>query len=204
MAQKVFTLNINENLATQKTASTKSTNKVDKNASLEEFGVAEINNSSAKKRVSTKQELGYSKNVSNTTKKSIKPKVQEVDDYFDFCFKPAKKITESKAVIEKPAQAVKLSESSNKKVVQNKIKSEKKVENCVKKTASASKKISQKAKEKTVKPECKAITKKQLTKEVKIITPIIETFEMEETDDEVLNVLRVARLGSLFDYEKGE
>lgn len=204
MAQKVFTLNINENLATQKTASTKSTRKVDKNASLEEFGVAEINNSSAKKRVSTKQELGYSKNVSNTTKKSIKPKVQEVDDYFDFCFKPTKTRASSKDFEEKAVQAVKAAESADKKVDNIMVKPEVKTDNCVKKTASASKKTSQKAKEKTVKPECKAITKKQLTKEVKKITPIIETFEMEETDDEVLNVLRVARLGSLFDYEKGE
>ena len=51
------------------------------------FGVEEINNASAAKRMKNKTEKGFEKNVVNSVKKSVKQKVNEVEDYFDFDFK---------------------------------------------------------------------------------------------------------------------
>ena len=51
------------------------------------FGVEEINNTSAVKRLKNKTEKGFEKNVVSSTQKSVKQKVNEVEDYFDFSFR---------------------------------------------------------------------------------------------------------------------
>lgn len=54
---------------------------------LSEFGVEKINNTSATKRVKNKTEKGFEKNIVSSTQKSVKQKVNEVENYFDFDFK---------------------------------------------------------------------------------------------------------------------
>ena len=86
MEKKVYTINIDDEIVA--TGAKKSRAKTTKTLSkVAVFGVEEINNASAAKRMKNKAEKGFEKNIVSSTQKSVKQKVNEVEDYFDFCFK---------------------------------------------------------------------------------------------------------------------
>ena len=94
MANKVYTINIEDENLTAESKTTKS--KALKIKQVEVFGVEEINNLGAVKKMKNKTEKGFEKNVVETTKRSVKQKVNEVEDYFDFCFKKGEVMVEAK------------------------------------------------------------------------------------------------------------
>lgn len=198
MSRKVFTLEIKDEVQAKSEPAKKASIKVEKKADSFEFGVSEINNSSAKKRVTQKTELGYEKNVCSASKKPVKAKVEEVDDYFDFCFKkPVKtvalaekpEVVETKVelkVVEKPAT------TTTKKPV-------------TKKTTTKTKTVKKEPTKKTTtkKTQTKTESAKKTTKikevvKEEVIKTEIEKFE-EVLDADALRVVSVARIGSLFD-----
>ena len=84
MAKKVYTIDVEDKkLVTTKTKKARAT-KVKAESEVEKLGVAEINNASATKRMKNTVEKGFEKNVVGTTKKAVKQKVNEVENYFDF------------------------------------------------------------------------------------------------------------------------
>lgn len=107
MARKLYTVDVeDENLT--KSASSKTTKLVKSSAEkeVENFGIVEINNNSSKKRVKNTKDLGFEKNSTTCAKKSVKSKVQEVEDYFDFSFRPTKKAISKPVVQAKPIKKV--------------------------------------------------------------------------------------------------
>ena len=88
MAKKVYTIDVEDKNLKETTKAKKSRtvkSKVEKE--IEKLGVTEINNASATKRVKNKIEKGFEKNVVAAEKKTVKQKVNEVEDYFDFSFR---------------------------------------------------------------------------------------------------------------------
>lgn len=107
MARKLYTVDVeDENLTNS--ASSKTTKLVKSSAEkeVESFGIVEINNNSSKKRVKSTKDLGFEKNNTACAKKSVKSKVHEVEDYFDFSFRPTQKVA-TKKVASKPASTTK-------------------------------------------------------------------------------------------------
>ena len=88
MVKKLVTINVEDKelKSTTKSVVSKKSNVVEKKE-VENFGVVEINNSSAVKKVRGKSEKGFEKNVSSSVKKSVKAQTSKVDDYFDFSFR---------------------------------------------------------------------------------------------------------------------
>ncbi|MBQ4541274.1 MAG: hypothetical protein IJA23_00320 [Clostridia bacterium] len=101
MEKKVYTVQLDKK-SLETTASKSAKVQVSKaQKEVEKFGVVEINNKSSKCKVKKTTDLGYEKNVVSTAKKSIKSNLAQVDDYFDFSFRP----TETrKAKVEAVAQ----------------------------------------------------------------------------------------------------
>ena len=88
MVKKLVTINVEDKelKSTTKSVVSKKSSVVEKK-DVENFGVVEINNSSAVKKVKGKAEKGFEKNVSSSEKKSVKAQTSKVDDYFDFSFR---------------------------------------------------------------------------------------------------------------------
>ncbi|MBR7172636.1 MAG: hypothetical protein IKD36_02460 [Clostridia bacterium] len=103
MARKVYTVEFDDvNLAS--TAGSKASKVIASEAEkeVENYGIVEINNNSAKKKVKSTREAGFEKNVTNASKKSVKATISKVDDYFDFSFRPTSVVkVEDKAEIKK-------------------------------------------------------------------------------------------------------
>lgn len=87
MNNKVYTLSIDEKELESQGSKTKVTKKNKAQDEIETFGIVEINNTSAKKRVKNVSDKGYTKTVSAVTKKSVKKSPTKVDDYFNFDFR---------------------------------------------------------------------------------------------------------------------
>ena len=145
MSRKVFTLDINENVKEKSTKAKKEGLKVVTKTATADFGVAEINNSSAKKRVQQTKTIGFEKNICEAKRKPIKSKIHEVDDYFDFCFKVEPKTTVSVALAEKPvAKTEKVVEEKPKttsKTTKSTVKAESKTAKKVTKSTEAKAKV---------------------------------------------------------------
>ena len=130
MAKKVYTIEVNdENLKNTKKSKSVAAKKNASEEAVESFGILEINNASAKNKVKNTKESGFEKNVTGCAKKTVKSQLAQVDDYFDFSFRPnasankeavvetvAKKATKSKKA--EPAKAVK--KTTTKKSTANK------------------------------------------------------------------------------------
>lgn len=189
MSRKVFTLEIKDEVQAKSEPAKKASIKVEKKADSFEFGVSEINNSSAKKRVTQKTVLGYEKNVCSASKKPVKAKVEEVDDYFDFCFK-------------KPVKTVALAEKPE--VVETKVElkvAEKPATTTTTKTKTVKKEPTKKTTTKMTQTKTESAKKATKIKEVvkeEVIKTEMEKFE-EVLDADALRVISVARMGSLFD-----
>ena len=88
MAKKLFTLGVDEkNLKSSKNVESTAREILKKKNEVEEFGIAQINNSSSVKKVTSKVDRGFEKNVVETKRHAVKSTVSKVDDYFDFSFK---------------------------------------------------------------------------------------------------------------------
>lgn len=190
MAKKVYTLSLDEkNL--QSSVSHKSA--VDKKKTcaqkeVEEFGIVEINNAGASKKVKNNKEVGYEKVVSCASKKQVKENIHQVDDYFDFSFRPEKQVVkeskkEEAKVITKPAKKVE-AKATAKKSTKPALKETEVIIDNSKKTVSAP-----------------SINPKHIAE--------VKTYKMEETspertiyDDAACYNISVARMGALFDCEK--
>lgn len=121
MAKKLVTIDVEDKDLKASTGSVKSKKtKVVKKKEIENFGIVEINNASAAKKVKSNIEKGFEKNVSGEAKKSVKAKTSKVDDYFDFSFKTKTvKVEEKKeekvqeAAVLKVSEEVKTAQSEN-------------------------------------------------------------------------------------------
>ena len=211
MSRKVFTLEIKDEVQAKSEPAKKVNTNSEKKSAGFEFGVSEINNSSAKKRVTQKTVLGYEKNVCSASKKPVKAKVEEVDDYFDFCFKKPVKTANLQAKVEeiKPKSMISdelIERLTEEKVLKTTTKKPVTKKTTTTKTETAKKESAKKEPVKKVatkKTTSKAETTKKSAKikEVvkdEVVKTEIEKFE-EVLDDDALRVVSVARIGSLFD-----
>lgn len=111
MARKVYTVEFDDvNIAS--TAGSKASKVVASEAEkeVENYGIVEINNNSAKNKVKCTKEAGFEKNVTNAARKSVKATISQVEDYFDFSFRPTSVIkvedkVETKKVVCKTTRA---------------------------------------------------------------------------------------------------
>ena len=190
MAKKVYTLSLDEkNL--QSSASHKSAvteKKTCAQKEVEEFGIVEINNAGASKKVKNNKEAGYEKVVSSANKKQVKENIHKVDDYFDFSFRPEKKVVqepqkEEAKTASKPAKKTAV-KTTAKKVAKPAQKETEVIVDSSKKTVSAP-----------------SIDPKHLAE--------VKTYKIEETaperavyDDAACYNISVARMGALFDCDK--
>lgn len=179
MAKKIYTLTLDEkNLQTSVSKKSEETKKPYAQKEVEEFGIVEINNGQATKKIKNKNDVGYEKVLSNTNKKQVKNNIHQVDDYFDFSFRPeTKKVAESKSE-KSETVAVK---TTKKEPVKSSVKSETEVVNLKASIAVPS------------------IDPKHIED--------AKTYKTEETErtsyDEAASYnVSVARMGALFDCEK--
>lgn len=161
MAKKLVTIDIeSKNLKVSEKPSESKSAKVEEKKEVENFGIVEINNASATKKLKNKQDKGFEKNVSGSAKKSVKAETAKVEDYFDFSFRTN--------------QSAKTASSKESKVD---VKADKKVETV--QTTPVLK----------INEEMKNSQTENVSNSVKF-------------DSEANQIVRVARIGSLFDCEK--
>lgn len=116
MVKKLITIDVEDKelKKTTKAVAAKKAKAVEKKE-VENFGIVEINNASAVKKVKNKTEKGFEKNVNTTVKKTVKAKTSKVDDYFDFSFRVNTTETPANEVKETPV--LKLEEETVSEVV---------------------------------------------------------------------------------------
>ena len=194
MVRKFITIEVDEKklIDDKKTAGTKAKEtKISLSKSQEEvgsYGIVEINNAGASKKLKNNQDAGYEKNVTTACKKLVKSQVSHVEDYFDFCFRPDEKqvvrVEEEKAVKKTVAE---------KKVAASKKAVEKK---------ETAKKVSAKKSQTTTKSKAvaKSVDFEQKVQEERIIS-FAEACERQEFDEQANKIVWVARMGALFDCD---
>ena len=179
MAKKVYTIDVaSKNLKVSTKPSESNAVKVkEENKEVEKFGIVEINNASATKKLKNTQEKGFEKNISGSTKKSVKAETAKVEDYFDFSFRTNQLVKNMAEKSEKTAESKTIKNTMQKKTAEKKaeVKAEEKTE-----TKTASLKISDELKNKQT---------ENVSNSVKF-------------DNDANQIVRVARIGSLFDCEK--
>lgn len=179
MAKKVYTIKVDdENLKSTLESKSIKTKKSVAEKEVESFGIVEINNASSKCKVKNSKEAGFEKNVTNQAKKQIKSQVSQVEDYFDFSFRPVSVVkTEEKA------------EALQKKVA---IKKDTKTTaaKATKKTSAKSKKVEDSTSVLKIDED-----KVEEVRNTMIVAAVCDRIVM---DDDAREVMSVARLGSLF------
>lgn len=135
-------------------------------------GVDMINNKSSKKRVNNKAELGYEKNVVSSAKKNVKSKFNHIDDYSDFTFKTTKVSAQKQTKVEENGVKVKESKPKEEPVL---------------------------VKEKTTSVIKFVPEQEENERQSNIVAEVSDRFEL---DEDARKIVYVARMGSLFDYEK--
>lgn len=170
MAKKVYTIDVaSKNLKVSAKPSESKSVKTQEKKEVENFGIVEINNASATKKIKNNVEKGFEKTLSGTAKKSVKAETAKVEDYFDFSFRTnqsAKKISEAKA---------------------------EKVE--TKAEAKVEKKSAQKTENSQVAVTVKNIGEIKSSQSENVSNSV-------KFDNDANQIVRVARIGSLFDCEK--
>ena len=178
MAKKLVTIDVNDdNLkVSAKPVKAKET-KVVESTEMEKLGIVEINNASSSKKCA-KAAKGFEKNVCEGTKRAVKSQTSEVEDYFDFSFKRNQKALDAKDdVVEKKVAAKKtVSKTTTAKKTATK-------------TAATAKKSKASACEVKIDEQLKQAQTENVTNSVVF-------------DSEVCQIIRVARIGSLFDCDK--
>lgn len=108
MARKVYTVELNdEKLIASKGSKAAKVSALESQREVEAFGIVEINNNSSKNKIKNKKDAGFEKNVLESQKKAVKSNLAQIDDYFDFSFRPTAKVEEK--VVEKKVAAKKTS-----------------------------------------------------------------------------------------------
>ena len=212
MAKKVFEIQID----TKKLGNSAKSQKIKAaktvaEKEVETFGIVEINNASAKSKIKNANDVGYEKNVTDCQKKAVKSQVSQVEDYFDFSFRPAleEKVVEAKPVekkakkvaTKKAVSAVAETKVEIKAKAETKAKSETKVAVKAKAQTKTTKKATA---EKTVKSaEKTAVYKAEKLEQndERQANVVAEACERISFDDEAERIICVARLGSLFDCD---
>ena len=207
MAKKVYTLKVDEkNLETSVKAKAVEQKKTAAESAVEAYGIAQINNASASKKLKNSKDKGFEKVVSGSAKKSIKTELSQVDDYFDFSFKKTAKESVDSAddILELVREifGTLVEESTQEaKVEEVKAQAEKKVAKTVKATKKApAKKVATK---KSVKEDNKTSTILKVDVEnIEEIRNCQVQAEVCAYDDDAIYNIDIARIGSLFDCEK--
>lgn len=207
MAKKIYTLEIDEkNLGTSAKSKAAIEKKSAVQTEVESFGIVEINNASASKKMKNKQDKGFEKVIVGTSKKSVKAEVSKVEDYFDFSFRPIVQVQEKvdndvdeevyefiKEILGYAGQDV----GSIEEIAQSYAEAEDVVET---KTVKATKKVTTKSKKKA---DSKTATILKVEAEhIEEIRNCQVQAEVSAYDDDARYNIDIARLGSLFDCEK--
>lgn len=196
MVRKFYTFEVDdEKLLKEKNAVAEKskTVKIDMSKSqkeVESFGIVEINNAGASKKIKNNKDAGYEKNLNNSAKKTVKSEVSYVDDYFDFCFRP----TEKHEVVVEVQEVEKTKVCAVKKTAKTTAKSASKTTKVATKTAKTTK-IS--AKSKVVANKVDFETKVQEENNLSYA----EACDRQELDDQANKIVWVARMGALFDCD---
>lgn len=207
MAKKVYTLKVDEkNLETSVKAKAVEQKKTAAESAVEAYGIAQINNASASKKLKNNKDKGFEKVVSGSAKKSVKTELSQVDDYFDFSFKKTAKepVDSADDILELVREifGTLVEESTQEaKVEEVKAQAEKKVAKTVKATKKApAKKVATK---KSVKEDNKTSTILKVDVEnIEEIRNCQVQAEVCAYDDDAIYNIDIARIGSLFDCEK--
>lgn len=180
MAKKLVTIDVQDKKlkSSAKVATSKKVKEETKE--IENFGVLEINNASSAKKVKNNAERGFEKTVSGETKKAVKTKISQVDDYFDFSFRKNDEEKNEKVA----AKTTKTAASA----VKTKTTTAKKVTKKVEVKAEAETKVAEKVVE--LKNETNAQSEQ-----------IKSAYEAVSFDSDANQIIRVARIGSLFDCD---
>jgi hypothetical protein len=93
MGNRVVTLDVEDNNLTASNGSKKIVSKKSLlEKETEQFGIVEINNAQAKSKIKKASDKGYEENKTSSQRKGVKANLSKVDDYFDFNFRPNKKV----------------------------------------------------------------------------------------------------------------
>ncbi len=177
MAKKLVTIDVNdENLKVSAKPVKAKEAKVVESTEMEKLGIVEINNASSSKKCAQAAK-GFEKNVCEGTKRAVKSQTSEVEDYFDFSFKRNQKALDSK------------DEVLEEKVTAKKVVSKATASNKTTKSAVSEKKSKVAAREVKIDEQLKQTQTENVTNSVVF-------------DSEVCQIIRVARIGSLFDCDK--
>ena len=173
MAKKLVTIDVNDKELTVSAKPVKAREvKKTEATEMEKLGFVEINSAKTAKTSKAIVVKGYEKNISEGTKRGVKAQTSLVEDYFDFSFRKNEKAKE---------------EITEKKAVKT---------------------TTKKATTKTSKA---TTTKKSTKKDTASVIKIDENLKLEQNsnventvnfDSEAYNIIRVARIGSLFDCDK--
>ena len=177
MAKKLVTIDVNdENLKVSAKPVEAKKAKLVESTEMEKLGFVEINNAAVSKKVAKVMAKGFEKNLTESTKKTVKSQTSAVEDYFDFSFKTNTNASETKeGLVEKKTIAKKTAAKTTKK--------------------STEKSSATKSKKETSKAETKIDEQLKQAQTSNVSDSIV-------FDNEVCQILRVARIGSLFDCDK--
>lgn len=179
MAKKLVTIDVNdENLKVSAKPVKAKEAKVVESTEMEKLGFVEINNAGVSKKTAKVAAKGFEKNLTESAKKAVKTQTSVVEDYFDFSFK-----RNEKALAEKE-------EVVAKKTVEKKTVSKAKT---TKTTAAKSAKTAKETKVDACEVKIDENLKQAQTENVS---------KSVAFDNEVCQIIRVARIGSLFDCDK--
>ncbi len=104
MMRNFYTFEINdESLSTTEKSKALETKKSALETEIEKFGINQIKNCSVEGKLKTKTDNGFEKIITGQQKKSVKSKISQVEDYFDFSFKVEAKKEEPKVM---PAEII--------------------------------------------------------------------------------------------------
>ncbi len=218
MAKKVYTLEIDEkNLKTSAKSKAVSEKKSLAQSEVESYGIVEINNASASKKIKTNADKGFEKIVSGNSKKAVKSELHKVDDYFDFNFRPQANV-EPKQAEPEYSEEDDLIEFIRNFLNENStmaLEAEKEVKPVTKK-ATAKKATTKATAKKCATPKAKTAKIESIATEIDNKTATILKVESEHIeeirtcqvkaevayDDDARYNISIARMGSLFDCEK--
>lgn len=122
MARKVYTVEFDDvNLASTAGSKASKVASSESQKVVETYGIVEINNNSSKKKIKSTKEAGFEKNVMGTERKAVKSNIAQIDDYFDFSFRPCAKVEEVSKSVEVAAESQKDKKVAAKKATTKKV-----------------------------------------------------------------------------------
>ncbi len=184
MTKKVYTIKVDdENLKNTAKSKSVETKKKASEEAVETFGILEINNASSKSKVRKTADAGFVKNETGCAKKNVKSKVSEVEDYFDFSFRPQTKTAEVKVEAKAEVKKAPAKKAATKTVAKKEVKSK------TTKTAKAEAKTSSAS-------TLKMPATEEKSERTKVV--VAEVCDRICFDDDAEKIMSVARLGALF------